>query len=151
MAKPIPTRVHGILDYVSAGTMLALPRLLDWSGPVTTLLSVMAVVVVLYSVITRYELSVAKLLPMKGHLALDAISGLGLIAAAFLLPSNGNGEFVGLIALGVFELGAAMLTDDRSTAPATSAPATARTGVYDAPDTAEEKERAVGVYDNPSR
>lgn len=147
MQKPIPTRVHGILDYLTAGTLLALPRMLDWSGPVTTLLSVMAVAVVLYSLVTRYELSVAKLLPMKGHLALDGLSGLGLIAAAFLLPSNGNGEFVGLIALGLFELAAALLTQDHSTAHATT-----QRGVYDATTDADgEKERAVGVYDNPSR
>lgn len=162
MSKPIPTMVHGMLDYLTAGTLLLLPRLLGWSAAATTLLTVMAVATVLYSLVTRYELSIAKLLPMSGHLALDALSGLGLIAAAFLLPSAGNGQFIGLIALGLFELGASMLTETHSTAHAGT-----HRGVYDAADSADgrlertvgvydadgegEKERAVGVYDNPSR
>ena len=143
MNKPISTMAHGVIDYVAAITLIVLPRLLNWSGPITTVLTIMGVTTLLYSLVTRYELSVAKLLPMKGHLALDALSGLALLALPFILPRNGNGELIGLIALGLFELGAAFLTRDRSPLELASG-----RGVYDANT---EGDRSVGVYDKPSR
>jgi hypothetical protein len=128
--KPIPTKVHGVLDYVTALTLIVLPRLLSWSAPVTMLLTVLGVTTVIYSLVTRYELGVAKLLPMKGHLALDAISGLGLLVAAFLVPSSGNGEMTGLIVLGLFELAVTLLSE---THPSSEMLAADRQGVNDTP------------------
>jgi hypothetical protein len=130
MPKLLSTRVHGVIDYLAAATLIVLPRLLGWSDPVTLLLTAMGVLLVLYSLVTRYELSLAKLLPMQGHLALDGLSGLALIAAAFLLPSNGNGELVGLIVLGLFEIGAALLT---RTEPAGETAEANQSGVYENP------------------
>jgi hypothetical protein len=133
MPKLLSTYVHGVIDYIAALTLIILPRLLNWSGPVTTLLTVMGVTTAVYSLVTRYELGAAKLLPMKGHLTLDALSGLALIMAAFLLPSNGNGEMAGLIVLGLFELGAALLTHTRSPLEATTSVGDNPSGVYDNP------------------
>ena len=39
MMKPISTKAHGVLDYLSAGTLLALPRLPGWTPTVTALLT----------------------------------------------------------------------------------------------------------------
>lgn len=139
MNKPISTMAHGVVDYVAALTLIVLPRLLNWSGPITTVLTIMGATTLVYSLITRYELSVAKLLPMVGHLGLDGLSGLALLVLPFILPRNGNGELVGLIALGLFELGATLLTKTRSPLEMASV---AGSG---------ERDRGVGVYDKPSR
>ena len=130
MFKLIPTKVHGVIDYAAAATLILLPRLLNWSDPVTLLLTAMGVTTLLYSLVTRYELSVIKLLPMRGHLALDGLSALALLVAAFLLPSDGNGERVGLIAIGLFELGATLLTQAEPSATTAGANPP---GVYDNP------------------
>jgi hypothetical protein len=39
MARPISTRVHGVLDDVTAGALLAAPRLLGWNDRVRQLLT----------------------------------------------------------------------------------------------------------------
>src|SRR5262249_50837712 len=38
----IPTWVHGILDYLTVGALLAVPRLVGWNKPATTTLTVAA-------------------------------------------------------------------------------------------------------------
>ena len=43
MTKPISTRVHGILDWIGAGFMHTLPRVMKWDKDVTQLLDAAAV------------------------------------------------------------------------------------------------------------
>ncbi|NJM05829.1 hypothetical protein HC891_05965 [Candidatus Gracilibacteria bacterium] len=114
MPRPISTRIHGVLDYMTAALLLLLPRWLNWSPEVTTLLTILALATTVYSLITRYELSILKLLPVPGHLGLDALSAFTLLGAAFVLPMEGNSAMIGLIALGIFELAATLLTEPRS-------------------------------------
>ena len=58
----ISVRTHGMLDYLTAGALLALPRALGWSKPATSLLTNTAAATVGYSLLTRYELGVVKVL-----------------------------------------------------------------------------------------
>lgn len=53
MNKPISTLVHGILDYVTAPTLIALPRMMGWGTRVTSLLTGAGAGVLGYSVMTR--------------------------------------------------------------------------------------------------
>ena len=69
--KLLSTRTHGVVDYLTAGTLLALPRAMGWGDRVTNLLTGAALGTVAYSLLTRYELGAVKVLPMKAHLALD--------------------------------------------------------------------------------
>jgi hypothetical protein len=48
---------------------------------------------------------------MPIHLALDWLSGIGLLLIAFMLPGYLNGKMIVLVAFGLFELGAALITD----------------------------------------
>ena len=51
--KVISTRTHGVLDYLMAVALLALPRLLGWSSQTTLLLTCLAIGTLVYSLLTR--------------------------------------------------------------------------------------------------
>jgi hypothetical protein len=62
----VPTQVHGVLDYLTGGTLLSAPGLLG-PGDVPTSARVPRLAgggAVLYSLLTLYELGVVKLIPM---------------------------------------------------------------------------------------
>ena len=105
------TKTHGVLDYTTVATLLALPRVLGWSPTVRTFVTGSALATLGASLLTRYELGVFKVLPMRGHLALDAISGATFAAAPFLFPDEDASVKGILVGLGVFELMAAFTTD----------------------------------------
>ena len=105
------TKTHGVLDYTTVGTLLVLPRALGWSPMVRTFVTGAALATLGASLLTRYELGLFKLLPMRGHLALDAISGATFAAAPFLFPDEDASVTGTLVGLGVFELVAAFTTD----------------------------------------
>jgi hypothetical protein len=131
LAKVIPTRVHGVIDYLSGILYLVLPRLLGWGQAETWLLSILGVSVIVYSILTRYELGVVKLIPMPVHLILDLLGGVLLVAAPFLFFENEPSSVTTwYLILGIFELGASLLTD---TAPRleTGPPPVGSTQVYD--------------------
>ena len=109
--KPISTRAHGVLDYLTAGMLLALPRMMGWGPGATRLLTNAAIGTLVYSLLTRYELGLVKKLPLKGHLALDGMSGALLCAAPFLLLDEDEGDATGpLVGLGLFEIAVPLLT-----------------------------------------
>ena len=110
MPRVISTRAHGVLDYLSVGGLWALPRALRWDATVTNLLTGAAAGTLVYSLLTRYELGAVKLLPMRAHLALDGISGLLLCGAPALLGGEPRPVSRALVGLGVFEVGASLLT-----------------------------------------
>lgn len=108
--KLLSTRTHGFLDYLTAGTLMALPRAMGWSDRVTNLMTGAAVGTVGYSLLTRYEMGLVKVLPMKAHLALDAASGMALCSAPLFLSDEDDEVKATLLALGLFELAAAFST-----------------------------------------
>jgi hypothetical protein len=111
MVKPISTQVHGVLDYLTAGMLVAAPRLLGWDGRVTRLLTMAGASAAAYSLLTRYELGALKALPMPAHLALDMGSGALLVAAPVTLV-RGEGEMTAsaLVGIGLYEIVVAALT-----------------------------------------
>lgn len=112
--KPISTRLHGLLDYSTAAALIALPRLLDWPSGPTQLLTASAVASLGYSLVTDYERGVVRLLPMRGHLALDALSGLTLLAAPFLLMQDEDVSIQTVLAgIGLFELTVTLLSQSQ--------------------------------------
>lgn len=106
----VSTKIHGVLDYAAVPALLALPRLLGWSPRLTRLLTGSAVGLLGYSLLTRYELGVKRILPMPAHLALDAASGGLLCAAPLLLDELEPATAATLVGLGAFEIGASLTT-----------------------------------------
>jgi hypothetical protein len=116
----IPTWLHGIVDYLTVGALLAVPRVRGWNKPATATLTMAASGLLGYSICTRYELGLLKWIPMPVHLALDGMSGAALCAAPFLLPAKKKQRgalTLGFLAFGLMELFFALFTKTRLSAP----------------------------------
>ena len=101
--KLISTKIHGVLDYLTAGALFALPRLLGWNRSTTNLLTGAALGTVGYSLLTDYEMGLVPVIPMRGHLALDAIQSAALGAAPFFNINAKKSTGAALLALSLFE------------------------------------------------
>ena len=101
----IPTRVHGVLDYLTAGVLIAAPAMLGFRkhGMQTWLPIVLGAGTIGYSVLTDYELGLFKIIPMPMHLALDAANG-ALLAASPWLFGFAEETSVPHFGLGLFEI-----------------------------------------------
>lgn len=114
LEKPISTRLHGILDYATAGTLLTLPRLLNASPKAANAMAVAATGLLGYSMATRYEYGVWKKIPMPVHLALDGISGAALLAARFtFMKGEAPSVVASALGVGLMEVSAALLTQPK--------------------------------------
>lgn len=82
----ISTQIHGVLDYVTGGTLLSAPKVLGIEDvPASArVLRLAGGGAALYSMLTDYELGAVKLVPMPVHLALDAASGALLASSPWL-------------------------------------------------------------------
>ena len=113
--KPISTRLHGVMDYVTGVTLLAAPSLLGLnpSSPTARVLRSAGSAHAAYSLLTDYELGVIRVLPMRGHLALDALGAVAVAGSPWLLGTAGGKqrEWVPPVVFGLWELGAVALTD----------------------------------------
>jgi hypothetical protein len=88
MRKPITTKAHGILDYLTVGAMLAFPRMFNTSKQFETCLTGTALTKLGWVLLTRHELGLFKVIPMKAHLALDCIGGAAVAALPFALEED---------------------------------------------------------------
>lgn len=80
----IPTRVHGVLDYIVAIALIFAPMIFGFEsvgGAAVVVPVVLGILLIIYSLFTRYEWGMFKLIPMPLHLIID------IIAAAFLALS----------------------------------------------------------------
>ena len=115
MLKPvISTRTHGIFDYVSGTTLLAVPKLFR-VGDVRRSARIPQIAgagATAYSLLTDYELGAANVLPMRAHLALDAVSGALLAASPWLFRSRkyGKRHWVPHTLVGATEVAVALAT-----------------------------------------
>jgi hypothetical protein len=107
----IPTRIHGILDYLMGIVLIALPWVLGLNegGLQTWLPVVLGAGVIVYSLLTDYELGVVKTIPMPVHLGLDIAGGLLLAVSPWLFRFADEAR-VPYVVLGLFEVVAALVT-----------------------------------------
>ena len=84
--KVISTKVHGILDYLVGLILIISPWLFGFSdgGAEMWIPVILGAGAILYSIFTRYELGVFKVIPFKIHLTIDAVSGLLLASSPWL-------------------------------------------------------------------
>jgi hypothetical protein len=111
MRKPISTKTHAFLDYLTIAKFLLLPRVMNFSTTVTNGMTAVALVKLGYTLLTRHEGGVAKVLPMKAHLAMDVAGGAMLCALPFASDDTDETEIGVCCALGAFDINAAPLTE----------------------------------------
>lgn len=83
----IPTKVHGALDYIVGIALILAPWLfgfMDMGGAAVIIPMVLGVGLILYSLFTRYEWGLIKVLGMPYHLIFDVVASLFLAASPFL-------------------------------------------------------------------
>jgi hypothetical protein len=83
----IPTRVHGMIDYLVGLALIAAPWLFGFAlgGYETWVPVCVGFLVILVSLVTRYEYSLVKAVSMAGHLSFDLVAGTFLAVSPWLL------------------------------------------------------------------
>src|SRR5687767_9993769 len=81
--RPISTKTHGYLDYIIGVLLIAAPWLFnfDRDGAETWVPVILGIAIILYSLLTDYELGVSHMISMRTHLMLD------IVGSAFLAVS----------------------------------------------------------------
>lgn len=110
MRKPISTLMHGAIDYLTVASLATLPKLLGFSQPLTCAMQTMAVGKLCYTLFTDNELGVVRKIPMKAHLAVDAVSGATLAALPFVLDEDDPAALATCVGIGLCEIMNAPMT-----------------------------------------
>jgi hypothetical protein len=107
----IPTKIHGILDYLVGALLIASPWLFDFAdgGAKQWIPIVLGAGAILYSLMTNYELGASKTISMTTHLMLDLVSGIFLAASPWLF-GFADEVYLPHLVLGLFEIGASLMT-----------------------------------------
>jgi hypothetical protein len=116
--RVIPTNVHSAVDHVVGPALIAAPTVLglDRKSPEGIVPRANGIAAALYSNLTDYELSLKNVIPMKLHLALDAMSGAALAAVPLATGARKRGlrHWLPHTMLGAFEIGMALLTETQA-------------------------------------
>ncbi len=108
----IPTRIHGMLDYLIGVILIAAPWLLGFAagGAETWVPVLVGAAVILYSLITDYELGAIPMISVPTHLLLD-IAGGAFLAVSPWLFGFADFVFVPHLVVGLLEIGTAAMTE----------------------------------------
>jgi len=90
--KFLSSKIHGLGDYAAAVVLIVAPFVLGLKEQ--SIVAHWASIaggagLIVYSLLTDYTFSAAKVIPFKVHLVLDSLAGLVLIALAFVLNLEG--------------------------------------------------------------
>ena len=82
----ISTRAHGIIDYLTGALLILAPYLFGFAtgGIEQWLPQILGVALIGMSLITSYELSAAKIIPLEFHLGVDVVAGILLAVSPWL-------------------------------------------------------------------
>jgi hypothetical protein len=83
----IPTRVHGVLDYLVGIALIAAPWLFGFAevgGAAVVIPIVLGIGLIVYSLFTRYEWGPFGFIPMPVHLVFDIVASLFLALSPWL-------------------------------------------------------------------
>ena len=107
----IGTKTHGYLDYIMGALLIAAPWIFDFAagGAETWVPVILGAGVILYSLMTDYELGASPQISMRTHLMLDLIGGALLAVSPWLF---GFADYVWEphLIFGLLEMGAALFT-----------------------------------------
>ncbi len=108
----LPTKIHGVLDYLVGIILIAAPWLFDFArgGAETWVPVILGAGTIIYSLMTNYELGMSKNISMDTHLSLDLWSGVLLAVSPWLFSFS---EYVYLphLLVGLLEIGVSLVTE----------------------------------------
>jgi hypothetical protein len=83
----ISTKIHAILDFVIAITLIVFPWILGFAGggPAQIVLVSVGILIAGMSLLTNHEFGIYKIVPMEIHLLVDAFLGLFLMMSPWLI------------------------------------------------------------------
>jgi hypothetical protein len=112
--KIISTKVHGVLDYLMGVMLIASPWIFGFafSGAQLWVPVLLGVTMIVYSLMTDYELGLSDNISMRTHLIADFISG-AILAASPWIFGFADQVYLPHLLLGLAEIGAAALTTTR--------------------------------------
>lgn len=110
----LPTRTHGVIDYVVSTFLIAAPHLFSFAdgGPAQWVPTALGAAGILYSLFTRYELGLAPIIPMPVHLGLDVLNGLILATSPWVFGFSRT-VYLPHLVIGLMELGVVLISQRR--------------------------------------
>ena len=107
----LPSRVHGVIDYLWGIALLATPWLFGFADVTAAkwLAVIFGVGAILYSLVTDYELGALRILPMTLHLGLDGLAS-GFLAVSPWLFGFADRVFWPHLLFGLFSVVASLIT-----------------------------------------
>lgn len=110
--KLFSTKIHGVMDYLMGLMLISSPWLFGFDD--TDLASrvpmVLGIILILYSLMTDYELGAYKTISMRTHLWLDGISGLFLAISPWVFGFS-DVVYMPHLVLGIAEFMASVTTE----------------------------------------
>lgn len=85
--KFLPTKIHGILDYIVGIALILAPMIFGFSdvgGVAVALPQILGIGLIVYSIFTNYEWGLVRVLPMSYHLVVDFVAALLLAVSPWL-------------------------------------------------------------------
>jgi hypothetical protein len=113
----IPTRMHGMLDYIVGALLIASPWIFGFANESSTakwVFVAIGIAMLATSLMTNYELGMMKVIPMHMHLWVDAIAGVVLALSPWIFGysnDTGTNGWVPALVIGIVELGTAGMSD----------------------------------------
>ncbi len=107
----VPTRVHGVVDWIMAPLLIVAPWLFGFArgGAETWVPVALGVAGLIVTFFTDHEYGIVRKIPMIGHLWVDGLSGLLLAASPWLFGFS-DAVWIPHLVLGTTEFVAAMIT-----------------------------------------
>lgn len=113
----IPTKVHGLLDYIVGMALITAPWTFDFSdmakvrGQAIDLVPILlGIFIILYSLFTDYEFGVARKIPMGIHLIFDFVGGAFLAVSPWLF-GFANQAYLPHLIIGLLSVAASLFTN----------------------------------------
>jgi len=110
--KVISSKMHGVLDYLVGIILIMSPWIFGFAdgGREMSIPIILGILSVVYSLLTRYEFGVYKVIPFKAHLMVDALSGV-LLAASPWIFNFASDVYLPHLLFGLMEIIVVFLTN----------------------------------------
>jgi hypothetical protein len=113
--RVIPTRIHGVLDYIVGLLLIAAPWLFGFAGEgaAAWIPIILGVGLIVNALITDFELGVVSIVPMPVHLMIDVVAGVFLAVSPWLF-GFADVVWVPHVVVGLFAIAAGLMTETRA-------------------------------------